>query len=202
MNLILASQSPRRKELLEQFGFTFSVKTIPTDEEENGDPIEVAMNNAKAKAVPVSAMNPGCLVLGADTIVTLAGRILGKPRDAQDAKAMLSFLSGKEHEVTTCVALCCDGQVACDFSETTSVQFRELDDDEINDYIATKEPFDKAGGYGIQGLGGLLVKSIKGCYYNVVGLPVPSLVEHLRSLSVLPSPAQGDGEGAKIENST
>ncbi|NMB21018.1 MAG: septum formation protein Maf [Firmicutes bacterium] len=184
MNLILASQSPRRKALLEQFGFTFSVEVVPSLEVEEGEPLVVARTNALAKAVPVSQIFPDCLVLGADTIVTLDGQILGKPVDAEDAYSMLRFLSGREHNVTTYVVLSRNGQVVRDFSETTSVQFRHLDDEEIRAYIATEEPFDKAGGYGIQGFGGLLVKSIKGCYYNVVGLPMPSLAEHLRSLGI------------------
>jgi septum formation protein len=144
----------------------------------------VARANAIAKAVPISSVFSDCLVLGADTIVTLDGRILGKPVDAGDAFSMLRFLSGRQHKVTTYVVLSRNGQVVRDFSETTSVQFRRLDDEEIRAYIATGEPFDKAGGYGIQGFGGLLVKSIKGCYYNVVGLPMPSLAEHLRSLGI------------------
>ena len=184
MNLILASQSPRRKALLEQFGFSFSVEILPTTETGEGEPLEVARANAASKAIPVSHIFPECLVLGADTIVTLDGRILGKPVDADDAFSMLRFLSGREHEVTTYVVLTRNGQVVRDFSETTSVQFRHLDDKEIKGYIATGEPFDKAGSYGIQGFGGLLVKSIKGCYYNVVGLPMPSLAEHLRSLGI------------------
>ena len=198
MNLILASQSPRRKALLEQFGFKFSVQVLPTIEEEHGEPCAVATTNALAKALPVSAANLGSLVLGADTIVTLQERILGKPKDHEDAEGMLRFLSGREHEVTTVVVLALDGEAVKTFSETTSVLFRELNDWEIKGYIATGEPFDKAGGYGIQGFGGLLVKSIKGCYYNVVGLPVPSLVEQLRpfGIEIFPPPAQGDGEGA------
>lgn len=184
MHLILASASPRRKELLEQFGFSFSVQVLPTIEEEHGEPLEVVSANATRKAMPVSHANPGCLVLGADTIVTLDGFILGKPKDAEAAQDMLRFLSGREHEVTTSVVLCLNGQVLRNFNETTRVLFRELDAEKIAAYIATGEPFDKAGGYGIQGFGGLLVKSIKGCYYNVVGLPVPSLAEHLRSLGM------------------
>ncbi|HBN95819.1 MAG TPA: septum formation protein Maf [Firmicutes bacterium] len=184
MNLILASQSPRRKALLKKFGIPFSVHVLPSTEEEHGEPINVARGNATRKALPVSEMHPDCLVLAADTIVTLDERILGKPRDAQDAQNMLRFLSGREHEVTTCVVLCLNGQVVRSFSETTSVWFRRLDDDEIKGYIATGEPFDKAGAYGIQGFGGLLVKSIKGCYYNVVGLPMPRLAEHLRSFGI------------------
>ncbi len=184
MHLILASSSPRRKALLEQFGFSFSVQVLPTVEEEHGEPCQVVLANATRKAIPVSAVNPGCLILGADTIVTLDGNILGKPKDAKAAQDMLLFLSGREHEVTTSVVLGLNGQVARSFNETTKVLFRELTEDEISAYIATGEPFDKAGGYGIQGFGGLLVKSIKGCYYNVVGLPMPTLVEHLRSLGL------------------
>jgi septum formation protein len=184
MDLILASQSPRRKALLEQFGLTFSVQVIPTTEESAGNPLYVARENASRKALPVSLANPGCLVLGADTIVTLDGHILGKPVDEAEAREMLDFLSGREHEVTTCVALCSNGQVRREFSETTKVQFRHLTRQEIEAYVLTGEPLDKAGGYGIQGFGGLLVKSIKGCYYNVVGLPMPSLAEHLRELGI------------------
>ncbi|NLL42291.1 MAG: septum formation protein Maf [Firmicutes bacterium] len=184
MNLILASQSPRRKALLEQFGIDFSVQVLSHTEKEEGEPNNVASTNATAKAVPVSLENPDSLVLGADTIVTLDGHILGKPKNATDAYAMLSFLSGREHNVTTWVVLSRNGQVVRSFSETTSVKFRDLDDEEIHAYIGTGEPYDKAGGYGIQGYGGLLVESIRGCYYNVVGLPMPSLALHLRSLGV------------------
>ena len=178
MNLILASKSPRRKALLEQFRIPFSVEVLPTREVEHGEPLDVSRANAAGKAVPVSQVHPDFLVLGADTIVTLDGRILGKPKDAKDAQVMLTLLSGREHEVTTSVALCQGGRILKSFSETTLVQFRVLDHAQIAGYIATKEPLDKAGGYGIQGFGGLLVKSIKGCYYNVVGLPMPSLAEH------------------------
>lgn len=184
MNLILASQSPRRKALLEQFGLAFSVQVLPNTERDQGDPDSVACSNASGKAVPVSLANRDCLVLGADTIVTLDGHILGKPESADEACDMLRFLSGREHKVTTWVVLCVNGQVERSFSETTKVKFRELDDDEIQAYIATGEPYDKAGGYGIQGYGGLLVESIKGCYYNVVGLPMPSLAQHLRSFGI------------------
>lgn len=184
MNLILASQSPRRKALLEQFGIYFTVQVLPTDEIEEGDPCTVAKENAQAKVLPISKENPEAIVLGADTIVVLDGRILGKPNDAEGARTMLHFLSGRVHEVTTVVALAQAGQVIFTKRVTTEVEFRTLSDAEIEAYIATGEPFDKAGGYGIQGFGGLLVKSIKGCYYNVVGLPVPSLVEEFRDLGI------------------
>lgn len=184
MDLVLASQSPRRRALLEQIGLKFTVQVLPTVELEIGDPLDVARTNALAKAEAVSKQNPKALVLGADTIVTLDGRILGKPKDAEDAFEMLSFLSGREHEVTTVVALVLYGQETHLFSETTKVRFRQLTDDEIMGYIATGEPFDKAGGYGIQGFGGVLVQSIKGCYYNVVGLPLPKLVDRLRLFGI------------------
>ena len=111
MNLILASKSPRRKALLEQFRIPFSVEVLPTREVEHGEPLDVSRANAAGKAVPVSQVHPDFLVLGADTIVTLDGRILGKPKDAKDAQVMLTLLSGREHEVTTSVALCQGGRI-------------------------------------------------------------------------------------------
>ncbi len=184
MNLILASQSPRRRELLTKFGLEFSVQVLPTAEIEVGEPFTVAETNAVAKALPVSEQNPGILVLGADTIVVLEGRILGKPQDQAAAHMMLRTLSGREHEVTTVVALALDGQAVRVFSATTSVRFRCLNTEEIDSYVATGEPLDKAGAYGIQGFGGLLVESIKGCYYNVVGLPLPKLAVELRRFGI------------------
>ncbi|NMB02280.1 MAG: septum formation protein Maf [Firmicutes bacterium] len=201
MHLILASQSPRRKALLQQFGLRFSVQVLPTTEIGTGNPLDVARTNALAKAQQVSRQNPEALVLGADTIVTLEGKILGKPKDADDAFKMLRFLSGREHAVTTMVALVLHGQEPLLFGETTKVIFRQLTDDEIWGYIATGEPFDKAGAYGIQGLGGILVQSIKGCYYNVVGLPIPKLVEHLRQFGIEVFPTRpGSGKGERIDH--
>ncbi|NLJ79964.1 MAG: septum formation protein Maf [Firmicutes bacterium] len=180
MNLILASRSPRRKDLLEKFGFDFSVQVIPTEEVESGDPDSAARANARSKALAVSVRYPRSLVLGADTIVVLDGRILGKPKDTRHARAMLESLNGRQHQVSTVVALGRGGQAVRIFKETTLVRFRQLSELEINGYLATGEPFDKAGSYGIQGFGGLLVESIKGCYYNVMGLPMPRLAVELR----------------------
>lgn len=195
MSLILASASPRRKALLEQFGLEFTVQVRPTEERSEGEPLAVAEHNALAKALPVSMANPQALVLGADTIVILGSKLLGKPQDYQAAWEMLHSLSGRVHQVTTVVALVQAGQAVDLFSVTTEVAFRELKEFEIRGYLATGEPFDKAGGYGIQGFGGLLVENIKGCYYNVVGLPMPRLVEALRPLGIEVFP-KGDGEGA------
>ncbi len=198
MNLILASRSPRRRELLAKFGLEFSVQVLPAVEIEVGEPIAAAETNAVAKALPVSEQNPGALVLGADTIVVLDGRILGKPQDRPAAADMLRTLSGCQHQVTTVVALAVDGQAVRVFSATTDVRFRSLNECEIRAYLATGEPFDKAGAYGIQGFGGLLVESIKGCYYNVVGLPLPKLAVELRRFGIefFPRCTQGGGEGA------
>lgn len=198
MDLILASQSPRRRDLLTKFGVEFSVQVLPAAEIEVGEPLAVAETNAVAKTLPVSEQNPRALVLGADTIVVLNGSILGKPKDASTAGIMLRTLSGREHQVTTVVALAIGGQAVKVFSETTVVRFRSLNEGEIRAYLATGEPFDKAGAYGIQGFGGLLVESIKGCYYNVVGLPLPKLAVELRPFGIefFPQCAQGGGEGA------
>ncbi|HHY14994.1 MAG TPA: septum formation protein Maf [Firmicutes bacterium] len=198
MNLILASRSPRRRELLAKFGLEFSVQVLPAVEIEVGEPIAAAETNAVAKALPVSEQNPGALVLGADTIVVLDGRILGKPQDRPAAADMLRTLSGCQHQVTTVVALAVDGQAVRVFSATTDVRFRSLNECDIRAYLATGEPFDKAGAYGIQGFGGLLVESIKGCYYNVVGLPLPKLAVELRRFGIefFPRCTQGGGEGA------
>jgi tetrapyrrole methylase family protein/MazG family protein len=178
--LILASQSPRRKELLESAGFKFEVvpakgaETIP----ENTSPCEVAMHLARQKAVEVSKLYsssyPNCAVIGADTIVYCDGDFLEKPADKADAFSMLKRLSGRKHCVYTGVAV----NDYC-FYEKTEVTFHDLSDNEINDYIETGEPFDKAGAYGIQEKGMLLVKSIKGDFYNVMGLPISRLTRVL-----------------------
>lgn len=184
MDLILASHSPRRRELLHKFGIDFKAVAVEVEEEKNGLPTAAAELNARRKAEAVSVQYPQSLTLGADTIVILDGQILGKPSDGDCAVEMLSALNGREHEVTTAVALARWGQAMRVFSETTIVRFRALSHEEIKSYTATGEPLDKAGGYGIQGFGGLLVESIQGCYYNVVGLPMPRLVVELRALGI------------------
>ena len=182
-DIILASGSPRRKELLARAGYEFSIVVSDADESVPAglDPEQVARHLARAKASAVAAItDAGHTVIGADTIVVLDGRIFGKPESDEDAFQMLSELSGRAHEVITGVCIV-DGSFVDTFSETTEVVFRSLSDDEIRDYIATGEPADKAGAYGIQGLGGRLVDHIEGDYDNVVGLPVVALVEHLRT---------------------
>ena len=170
--LILASGSPRRKELLARTGRTFRVVVSDADENAPKDmvPVDVAMHNARAKALAVASGQPAsATVIGADTIVVLDGRVFGKPLDERDARRMLRELSGKTHQVITGVALAHEGNCET-FAEITDVCFRELSDEEITVYVATGEPLDKAGAYGIQGAAGAFVDHIAGDYDNVVGL--------------------------------
>lgn len=182
--LILASTSPRRAALLTQIGFTFNVHPSRIEEPPYQGRVEpagvVTRNLALMKAEAVAQHYAGGLVIGADTLVSLEGALLGKPRDAGDAGAMLEQLSETRHEVVTGVALvdAATGRNTV-WAETTHVYFRKLARAEINAYITTGEASDKAGGYGIQGRGAAFVRRIDGCYFNVVGLPLASLVEHL-----------------------
>lgn len=182
--LILASSSPRRQEILKKYGYKFTVSPADCEEKtENGlSPEQVAESLAVQKAQWVSEKYPNDTVVGADTIVVNGSEILGKPKDKAHCKEMLSALSGVTHEVITGVAVICRGETDV-FHSKTSVSFYNLTEEEIDDYIATGEPADKAGGYGIQGLGALLVKEIKGDYLNVVGLPMAELNRRLKAKS-------------------
>ncbi|HHT73489.1 MAG TPA: septum formation inhibitor Maf [Firmicutes bacterium] len=184
MEIILASKSPRRAQLLRQFGLDFRVAVGPAQESSYGNPQETAVSNGLNKAVNIAAEYPQALTIGADTVVVLDGRMLGKPSDAQEAEAMLRALSGRAHEVVTGVALCPGLGQARTFAVSTRVKFRPLSEQEIKAYVKTGEPLDKAGAYGIQGMGGLFVEGINGCYFNVVGLPMPRLVLELRAFGI------------------
>lgn len=187
MKLILASGSPRRKELLEKLQIPFEVIVSDCDETLSAEtPAEEAAEQlAVRKAAAVAAMHPEAVVIGADTTVILDGEILGKPRDEADCKRMLHLLSGAVHRVITGTAVFWSGH-SFSFSEETQVQFYPLSEDDIARYAATGEPYDKAGAYGIQGLGALLVRGIHGDYCNVVGLPVARLQHELLRLGILP----------------
>jgi septum formation protein len=180
MKIILASNSPRRKELLEQANIEFEV--IGADVEEvttKTKPDEVVMELSQLKANAVAALNPGRVILAADTVVAFADVILGKPKDEEDAFKMLDALSGMTHQVYTGVTLIeADGSVHT-FAECTDVTMYENSKELIEAYIATGEPMDKAGAYGIQGKGAVLVKEIKGDYNNVVGLPLARVYRYL-----------------------
>ena len=183
MNLILASASPRRQELLKLFGLPFLVRVADIDETMDlGKPPfdEVArVSRLKALAVP---RNPEDIVIAADTIVVCEGRVLGKPRDEQEAIATLALLSGRDHQVMTgCTVL--SGERSRSFTEVTDLHFRELTRKEIERYVATGEPMDKAGSYGIQGGAALFCTHMVGDYYNVMGPPICALGLVLRELA-------------------
>jgi len=200
--LVLASASPRRAELLQQVGIAFEVRVSQVAEDGDvpgAEPAEVAELHARQKALDVAAGAPLRLVLGADTVVVLDGRVLGKPRDEDEARAMLRALSGRTHEVITGVALAllrgADPELIAQDHVRTQVTFRELSEAEIEAYVMSGEPMDKAGAYGIQGRGALLVEEIKGCYSNVVGLPLSRTWEMLGASgrNVATSGAHRDG---------
>jgi len=182
MQLILASASPRRKELLRLFGIPFTVRVADIDETMDHDksPFDEVgrVSRAKAMAVPAEA---GDIVIAADTIVVCEGRVLGKPHDTEEAKAMLRLLSGRDHQVMTGCTVRMDGKCET-FTEVTDLHFRELKEKEIEKYVASGEPMDKAGAYGIQGGAALFCQRMVGDYYNVMGLPVCRLWETLGSL--------------------
>ncbi len=189
--LLLASASPRRKEILQAASFAFDV--VPTEVEEGPQPGETPADlvcrlaAAKAAAALVAAGQP-CRtpVLAADTVVVVDGRVLGKPASWEEATAMLRMLSGREHQVLTGVCLMFQaesGTVRQDVRlATTTVRFAPLTEEELQQYVSTGEPFDKAGAYGIQGLASKFVERIEGCYFNVVGLPISLVYTMLKEL--------------------
>ena len=188
MKIILASQSPRRRELLGQVGLTFEIVSPEVDEAQYGGlpPRELVQTLSREKALDAARRVPaGSLVLGADTVVVLDGQALGKPDGPEGARAMLTALSGRTHEVWTGFTLCRDGAVHTE-AVATEVTFRALAPEEIDRYVATGEPLDKAGAYGIQGRGALLVAQIRGDYSNVVGLPLCAVGQALRRFGVDP----------------
>ena len=177
--IILASSSPRRRELMGYTGIPFEVITAEAEEVTCGAPDALVMENARRKARAVAAGHPGAVVLGADTIVYQDGRALGKPRDENEARAMLSRLSGAWHTVYTGVCVIRgDGREDTRVDETR-VLFAALDESAIRRYIASGEPMDKAGAYAIQGMGGMFVKRIEGSASNVIGLPMAMTREML-----------------------
>lgn len=187
MELILASASPRRREMLHLMGYAFEVE--PSHAEENIDltePGEYVSRLAEIKAASVAAHHPNACVLGSDTIVYLDGEILGKPHDEEDAFRLLSKLSGRTHTVYTGVAVIA-GEKRHVFYDKADVTFCTLTDDEIRDYISTGEPMDKAGAYGIQGPATVFVKEIVGCYFTVIGLPNPRVYSTLKEFGITPA---------------
>ena len=188
--MILASQSPRRIELMREAGYDFRVIPADIDEtpREGETPFELVgrLAASKASSVAEASAAPGELVVAADTIVAIDGELLGKPTDTQDACRMLRELSGRTHQVATGVSIVAGGsaQPAVSFVDITDVTFFPLSDEEIERYVASGEPMDKAGAYGIQGVGGrMLVRKIDGDFYNVVGLPIARTVRAIEALA-------------------
>lgn len=188
MKIILASQSPRRRELMGLITKDFTVCAADTDETlpRGISPIDAVTMLAEKKAREVAALPQweGCCVIGCDTVVEAEGEILGKPVDTHDARRMLTIFSGGTHLVHTGLSVRAPG--GCEIaSVTTQVDFYPLDSDEIDRYVASGEPFDKAGGYGIQTSAALFVRGIRGDYYNVMGFPVATVYRALRRLEVI-----------------
>ena len=179
--IVLASASPRRTQLLTLLGIAHEVDgghDVDETPAPGEAPVALAVRLARTKAEQVAARHPGRLVLAADTVVVLAGAMLGKPADPAEAEAMLAQLSGREHEVITAVALAAARRVALRV-DRTRVRFRALDAETIRRYVATGEPLDKAGAYGLQGFGAVLVERIEGDCFGVIGLPVRLVVDLL-----------------------
>lgn len=196
MKLILASGSPRRKEILKELGYLFEIKTADFDEsavslEKPAEGVQALALGKATAAAEVTSVGEPTVFLGSDTVVALNDVVMGKPDDEEDAKAMLRSLSGKTHVVYTGVALVekneRDEIVSHEtFVEATEVTFFDLSDEEIDWYVGTGEPMDKAGAYGIQGLGRVLVEGIRGDYETVVGLPAARVYRALREHDIVP----------------
>ncbi|HWV58515.1 MAG TPA: nucleoside triphosphate pyrophosphatase [Longimicrobiales bacterium] len=182
--LVLASRSPRRVELLRMLGLTF--ETIPSNVDESVRPGETAKAHverlAREKASSVARRRPDALVIGSDTVVVLDEEVLGQPRDEEEAVDMLLRLAGREHRVETGVAVAAPGGDIRSAVETVRVRFRAFDRRTATEYVATGEPLDKAGAYGIQGYGSTIVESIEGDFFAVMGLPIVRMMELFRSL--------------------
>ena len=183
MRLVLASGSPRRKELLAQAGYDFEVRAADIDESrrENEEPAAYVQRLALEKAQAIGVHFPDATIIGADTTVALDNHVLNKPKDRADAERMLRLLSGRTHQVHTGVAVV-HGEKSLPHVETTNVVFRALEEEELSTYLASGDPLDKAGAYGIQGYAARWIPRIEGDYFNVVGLPIAALVKLLGAI--------------------
>ena len=188
MRVILASKSPRRKQILKDLGVDFEVVTVDTEEYSDAKEPEnfvEDISREKGRAVLEKIDDKGALIISADTVVVLDGKILGKPKDEADAIKMLSDLSGKTHKVITAISLRFNGKVLTDHS-VTEVTFDSIDEDSIKRYVDSKEPMDKAGAYAVQGKAAVWIKAINGCYFNVVGFPTHLFYDMLNRIDVNP----------------
>ncbi len=184
--MILASKSPRRKEILEGFGFKLEILTSSIEEVSDEEGLlEQIMDISRKKSLEISKIKKESYVLSADTVVVLDGHILGKPKDEDEAFYMLNSLSARQHKVLTAYTIM-NSQKGIDFTsyDSTEVCFKELTEEEIRWYISTGEPMDKAGAYGIQGKGAVLIKKIEGDFFNVMGFPISKFYDDLKQLNL------------------
>lgn len=186
--ILLASGSPRRKELLARMGVDFDIKPCDLDEtyDESLNPIEVVEYLAKLKAEYINNTVEDYVVIGSDTIVSIDEHILGKPKDKDDAYNMIKKLSDNWHEVITGICIF-NGEEYLLEHEITRVHFVKMSEEEIQNYISLDEPYDKAGGYGVQGIAGMYIDSIEGDYYNIMGFPMAKVLNMLKRMSVISS---------------
>lgn len=195
MNIVLASASPRRREILENTNIKFDIISSSIDELvlEGESPCHMVMRLAFEKGIDIASKRKSDLVISADTIVVLDNKVLGKPKDEDEARNMITSLSGKTHQVITGISLINleNNKKIIDYV-ISNVKFKNLSENDINDYIKTKESLDKAGAYGIQGYGALLVEEIQGDYFNIVGLPVSKLSDLLKIYFNINLFAEGD----------
>ncbi len=182
--LILASASPRRREILSLLGLSFEVIPSKVEERTYGDPITTARKLSREKALDVWRNNKDALVIGADTLVFIDGKIIGKPKDEEEAVRILEYLSGRWHRVVTAVSFVGPG-VRKTVHDVARVKFRRLTTEEIKHYVGTGEPMDKAGAYGVQGFGSTVVEKIEGNFYTVMGLPIVKVYQVLKEISIL-----------------
>ncbi|CAN5506082.1 nucleoside triphosphate pyrophosphatase YhdE [soil metagenome] len=188
--LVLASGSPRRRDLLSAAGFDFEVIAPDVDESAScALPVrELTTLNATRKALAAARSRPDAVVLGADTLVSLEGEVIGKPADLDHARATLRRLSGRDHQVCTAVFICgAVGAHSTSFHVVSDVRFRELDEGDITDYFARINPLDKAGAYAAQGDGGTVIREVRGSFTNVIGLPMDETLRVLREFGIVPS---------------
>jgi septum formation protein len=185
MKIILGSKSPRRKELLELLGYEFVIKVSDVDETVQYTTYqEMVQKIAMKKAIAIHKDNINDLIISADTIVICNNQVLGKPKDINEARVMINLLKNKVHEVYTAV-VCIHQETTINFLEVTKVWVTEITDEEIEEYIKTNEPYDKAGAYGIQGIFAKYIEKIDGDYYNVMGLPICRLNKELKKIKIL-----------------
>lgn len=186
--LILASSSPRRQELLKQVKIPFEIRTANIDETQitTTDPVEKVVELAKLKGLAIPINLNSEVILSADTVVAFNNEIFEKPKNKQEAYEMISNFSGQTHDVYTGVMIRSNEKETV-FVEQTKVEFWPLSDEEIESYISTKDPYDKAGGYGIQSIGSIFVKQIEGDYFNVMGLPISKVVRELKKFNICPN---------------